>query len=77
MIYIVGILALTHVCYPGFAGSPAWSPDGTMIVYDVYTGPYSIQLAVMHADGSNPIVIWHQAPSTNFFAASAAWGTAP
>jgi Tol biopolymer transport system component len=71
-----GLLALTHMSYPGFAGGPAWSPDGTMIVYDVYTGTDSIQLAVMHADGSNPIVIWHQAPSTNFFAASAGWGTA-
>src|SRR5260370_26198469 len=71
-------LALTHESGGDFAESPAWSPDGQMIVFDEeHIGTHFIAFAVMHADGSHPIVIWHPAPSLAEFPGGATWGTAP
>jgi TolB protein len=40
-----------------FQSSPAWSPDGTKIVFTSYTPQYSTSLWTMRADGSNPTKI--------------------
>jgi Tol biopolymer transport system component len=73
-----GLKALTHEFDPNYAESPAWSPDGTMIVFEQFQqGTYFVGIAVMHADGSHPIVIWHPTPHTNIFPRGAVWGTAP
>lgn len=54
----------------GTGGEPDRSSDGTQ-------GTDYIALAVMRADGSNPVEIWHTPPKTNNFNVGAAWGTAP
>ena len=73
-----GLRALTSETQPDVAEGPAWSPDGTMIVFDQFhAGDNFFALVVMHADGSDPIVIWHPTPRTNNFPAGATWGTAP
>jgi WD40-like Beta Propeller Repeat len=72
-----GLIALTHLTFPAYAAWPSWSPDGKMIVYDSYTETDNVALAVMDADGSHPTVIWRRERSTNFFAGTASWGTAP
>lgn len=73
-----GLTALTQESDPSSAGNPAWSPDGTMIVFDQFQdGTHFVALVVMHADGSDPIVIWHPTPYTNNFPTGPDWGTAP
>jgi hypothetical protein len=60
----------TGVLDLGTGGEPDTSSDGTQ-------GTDYIALAVMRADGSNPVEIWHTVPKTNNFNVGAAWGTAP
>jgi Tol biopolymer transport system component len=73
-----GLTALTHESGKDSAGDPDWSPDGTMIVFNQFQdGTGYIALSVMHADGSDPIVIWHPTSNTNDFPVNPAWGTAP
>jgi TolB protein len=73
-----GLHALTQETEPNTAGAPAWSPDGTMIVFDQFQdGTHFVALVVMHRDGSDPIVIWHPTAYTNNFPVNATWGTAP
>ena len=72
------LAALTHEDDGNSASDPAWSPDGTMIVFVQYHASDDfLALAVMHSDGSDPIVIWHPDPNTNDFPVNPAWGTAP
>jgi Tol biopolymer transport system component len=76
------LLALTHESGGDFAESPAWSPDGRMIVFDEeHLATNVIAFVVMHEDGSHPIVIWHTAPSAGNYPAEfpggATWGKAP
>jgi Tol biopolymer transport system component len=65
---------LTHLA----AGADAsWSPDGSLIAYRTYReGTRYLSLAVMHADGSDPRVIWHTPDATDIFIAWTDWGTA-
>lgn len=73
-----GVHALTNEIEPNFAEWPAWSPDGTLIIFDQYhAGDNFVALAVMKADGSDPTVIWHPTVSTNNFPVTATWGIAP
>lgn len=73
-----GLHAITSETEPNFAEGPAWSPDGTMIVFDRYhAGDAFIAFVVMHSDGSDPILVWHPPTATNNFPATATWGTAP
>lgn len=73
-----GVHALTSETGQSYADAPAWSPDGAMIVFDQFQdGTHFVALVVMHADGSDPIVIWHPTPYTDNFPRGAHWGTAP
>jgi DNA-binding beta-propeller fold protein YncE len=73
-----GLTGLTHEYTPDDAFNPAWSPDGTMIVFEQgLAGVNFIALVVMHADGSHQKVIWHPTPQLDIFPGSLAWGTAP
>lgn len=49
-----GLRALTQRAQRGAAGYPAWSPDGTMLVYDTLdeTSETPLTLWVMNADGT-------------------------
>lgn len=51
-----GLVQLTHTGPDKFAGDPAWSPDGTQIVFDK---PHQDRLVLwlMNADGSNKHMI--------------------
>jgi Tol biopolymer transport system component len=72
-----GVHALTSETGQSYAEAPRWSPDGTMIVFDQFQdGDYFVALVVMHADGSNPVVIWHPTPHADVFPTGPAWGTA-
>jgi Tol biopolymer transport system component len=82
-IYIVnadgsGLVTLTHETGYDGAGGPAWSPDGARIVFTRYhAGEDFVSLAIMNADGSNTVVVWHPTPKTDSFPGSPVWGTAP
>jgi TolB protein len=73
-----GLTRLTHTYGNDFADNPAWSPDGTMIVFDQFVdGTYYVGLAVMRANGSAPTVIWHATPKVDVSVWTPSWGTAP
>lgn len=73
-----GLAELTHVYEPDEVFSPAWSPDGKMIVFEQgLAGVHFVALVVMHADGSHQMVIWHPTPHLDIFPGSVAWGTLP
>src|SRR2546428_257198 len=44
---------------PGLSDTPAWSPDGSRLVYEHATGPFqdglNFQVVVAGPDGSNPV----------------------
>ena len=55
-----GLTALTHEDDGNSASGPDWSPDGTMIVFVQYHAADNyLALALMHSDGTDPVVIWH------------------
>jgi Tol biopolymer transport system component len=73
-----GLTELTHFVGNDWANNPAWSPDGTMIVFDQFVdGTHYVALVVMRADGSLPTVIWHPTPKLDVTPQIPAWGTAP
>lgn len=73
-----GLVTLTNETGYDSAGGPAWSPDGTRIVFTRYhAGDDFVGLAIMNADGSNMVVVWHPTPQTDNFPGGPVWGTAP
>jgi Tol biopolymer transport system component len=73
-----GLVTLTHETGYDGAGGPNWSPDGTRIVFTRYhAGDDFVGLAIMDADGSNTVVVWHPTPKTDNFPGNPVWGTAP
>jgi Tol biopolymer transport system component len=82
-VYVVNVdgselTELTHFVGNDYAENPAWSPDGTMIVFDQFVdGTHFVALVVMRADGSLPTVIWHPTPKLDVTPQVPAWGTAP
>jgi Tol biopolymer transport system component len=73
-----GLVTLIKVTGYDGVGGPAWSPDGTRIVFTRYHAGDDFEgLAIMNADGSDTVVIWHPTPKTDNFPGGPAWGTAP